>query len=173
MLSTNLRKKKRFTRFTPEGASIHNPESYLLENDGTKITDRTSSWATFRTDCVVNWGETIYFEVTLEKISTFFVIGLSPLKNIRYDNCVFDMRYYSLDSAHSNEYQLLVPGTRVGILYDTPNNEAILFWNGEERKQLCDMKEWQNKEEPCTIVVAFALGGTTMQINNDAVVPRR
>jgi hypothetical protein len=137
------------------------------------VADRTSSWATFRTDCVVHWGETIYFEVTLEKISTFFVIGLSPLKNIHYDSCVFDMRYYSLDNAHSNEYHLLVPGTRVGILYDTPNNEVILFWNGEERKKLCDMKEWQNKEEPCTIVVAFALGGTTMQINNDAVAPRR
>ncbi len=172
LLSTKLRKQKRFHRFVPEDPSVHNPNLYALENDGTKIIDKTKSWTTFRTDCLVYWGDVTYFEITLEKTNGgYFVIGMSPLKNIHYDRCSYDMRFYPLDTQNRAELEKLVPGTRLGILYNTPKNEALLFMNGVYCKRLCDLSAWKVKSEPCTVVIALALGNTVMQINNDAVTP--
>ena len=172
LLSTRLCNKKRFYRFVPENASIHAPEHYTLDNDGTRITDIASGWRTYRTDCVVHWGDSFYFEIRLEVVGSFFVLGMAPLPNINYQSCTFDMRFYSCDIEHQEEKNRLVNGMRLGILYDTPKNEAIMFLNGEKCKKLCDLSAWTDKTEPCTVYVSLALGGTVIQINNEAIKPR-
>lgn len=174
-LSTKLRSAtKQHYKFYAE--SIHPKDAYVLDMEDTRITDTAKCWYTFRTDCFVRWGEVKYFETIAEKINVnkFIMIGLVTEQYFQQSagTCIFGMRFYPSDHGLGPVSQnILVEGTRIGILFDTQRDQATLYIDGKKHKQLFDFSGWKNKDEKHFVVVCMACGNNCLRINNDATEP--
>ncbi len=168
-LSSKFRVHKEFYRFYPEDDElIHPKEAYILDMDGTRLTDTYDRWLTFLSDCTIFWGQVKYFEVVVEDIGKckFIMIGMTPKKHYPAHSCLSQLRYSPSTSS------TIQAGTRVGVLFDTKKGVAHLFIDGKYERKVFKINEWDNKDIPRYAVVSMACGSNRLRINNNAVIPR-